>query len=213
MCRRVRVSPLSTCFDADCACASFCPVSASVAQAPFPHRPLFILQSTALSAHVHSVHTNTQPPPLTGPRQPPRLNALPSLLPSSISLSLPAWSFLFFWLESSLENNVHCQRDVGGERRASRCVFIAKIRPAAPLCRRQALRLDKNLWLFGDNRLRSSLSAGLQGLFRSAFVNVVWLHPTGHFIRSPISNIKPNVHSLSILKHGHVVPKRTCSFI
>lgn len=94
-CVCVCVFPLPTCFHADCACASFFPISASVAQALFPHRPLFILQSATLSVRMHSLHTSTQPPPLTGPRHPPRFNVLPSLLPSSVSLS-PSLVFSVF---------------------------------------------------------------------------------------------------------------------
>ena len=127
----------------------------------------------------------TQPPPLTGPRQPPRLNVLPSLLPSSASLplSLPASSFLFFWREAALQNNVHCQ---GCWRGATVCsAQHVQFQPAAPVCRLQTLKLEVNLWLFGDNRLRSSLRASrrsLQGLFRSMLLNVLWLHPPLAFL-------------------------------
>lgn len=140
------------------------------------------LSTCILCTQTHSLRPLQVPDTLLDLMHSPPSTRLPSP-----SLSSPG--LFCFRLEPSLQNNVHCQRDVGGERRASRCVFVAQIQPAAPFSRRRALRLDKNLWLLGDNRFRSSLSTSrrsLRGLFRSVFVNVVWLHPTGHFITNPI---------------------------
>lgn len=60
---------------------------------------------------------------------------------------------------SRLQNNVHCQWEVGES--VGLLVFVCRtlhIQPAAELCRLQTQRMKKNLWLWGDNRLRSTLS-------------------------------------------------------
>lgn len=73
-----------------------------------------------------------------------------------LSPSLPASSFLFFWLDPPLQNNVHCQGCWRGATGLSVCVCSTQHIQIRPVCRLQTLRLDKNLWLFCDNKLRSS---------------------------------------------------------
>lgn len=162
------------------------------------------LSTCTLCTRAHSLRPLQVPDSLLDLMYSPPSRRLLSPFPSQPRL------FCFSGSNHLFPNNVHCQGCWRGATGLLVCVCSTQhiqIQPAAPVCRLQTLRLDKNLWLFADNRLRSSLSSSrssLQGLFRSVFVNVLWLHPVGRFFTYPIQNIKAKIQRFCIMRPAMV---------
>lgn len=153
--------PPCTCSNADC--VRLCVILPCLGIGGALRQKLCLLTSLLQSATLSLCpHTNTQPPPPTGPRQPPRLNvpkqqvlarrSTPLPPPSLLHLSLshpilpPPASSLCFSGSSRLKTMSIVRGMLG--RRGGLLVFVCstlhiQIQPAAQLCRLQTLRLKK----------------------------------------------------------------------